>query len=67
MEIYETRELIKILLEMNRQNGLHAKSLQEKHDFFTGAYREELVKLKYVRLGYKVDNEFTTKNRFSRL
>lgn len=61
MEVYETRELVKILLEINQKDGLLAKSLKEKHDFFTNAYREELVKLKYVRLGYKVNNKFTTK------
>ena len=61
MEIYETRELVKILLEMDKKDGLHAKSLQEKHEFFTNAYRAELVKQKYVQLGYKVNNKFTTK------
>ena len=51
MEVYETRELIKILLAINRRNGLHAKSLRKKY---------ELLKLKYVRMGYKENGKFTT-------
>jgi hypothetical protein len=65
MEVYETRELIKILLAINRRNGLHAKSLRKKYDFFTQPYEDELIKLKYVRMGYKENGKFTTEKHSS--
>lgn len=60
MQVYETREFIKILRRIKKEHGVRAMLLQEKYYYFTNDFITELHKLDYVRYGRMDGKKFTT-------